>query len=108
VLPGVTVLGAGLTLTVGPLTTVVLGSVDERYAGIASGFNNAVARIAGLLAVALLPALSGLVGQLRVDFLAGVRHALWVSAALCALGGLCSLALVSDREARSERQMERK
>lgn len=99
VLPGVIVLGAGLTLTVGPLTTVVLGSVNERYAGIASGFNNAVARIAGLLAVALLPSLSGLIGRLGVDFLAGVRHALWVSAVLCAIGGLCSLALVSGREA---------
>lgn len=60
VLPGVVVLGLGLSLTVAPLTAAALGSVDERHAGIASGVNNAVARVAGLLAVAVLPLASGL------------------------------------------------
>jgi hypothetical protein len=60
VLPGVLLLGLGLSLTVAPLTAVALGSLDDRHAGIASGVNNAVARGAGLLAVAVLPLAAGL------------------------------------------------
>lgn len=62
VLPPVVILGLGLSLTVAPLTATALGSVDERHAGIASGVNNAVARAAGLLAVAILPLAAGLGG----------------------------------------------
>ena len=62
VLPSVVVLGLGLALTVAPLTATALGSVDARHAGIASGVNNAVARAAGLLAVAVLPLAAGLGG----------------------------------------------
>jgi hypothetical protein len=46
----------GLSLTVAPLTAAVLAGVDEHHAGIASGVNNAVARIAGLLAIAAIGA----------------------------------------------------
>jgi EmrB/QacA subfamily drug resistance transporter len=60
VLPAVTVFGLGLTLTVAPLTATVLASADVRHAGVASGVNNAIARAAGLLAVAGLPAVVGL------------------------------------------------
>jgi EmrB/QacA subfamily drug resistance transporter len=60
VLPAVLILGLGLSLTVAPLVATALGSVDERHAGVASGVNNAVARAAGLLAVAVLPLAAGL------------------------------------------------
>lgn len=53
-LPGMTVIAVGMTLAVGPLTAAVMGAVREGHTGVASGVNNAVARIAGLLAVALL------------------------------------------------------
>jgi EmrB/QacA subfamily drug resistance transporter len=60
VLPGVVIFGLGLSLTVAPLTATVLASASVRHAGVASGVNNAVARAAGLIAVAALPAAVGL------------------------------------------------
>jgi EmrB/QacA subfamily drug resistance transporter len=52
--PGIFLIGVGMGITVAPLTTAVMGSVSQNRAGIASGVNNAVARSAGVLAIAIL------------------------------------------------------
>jgi EmrB/QacA subfamily drug resistance transporter len=94
VLPAVVVLGLGLSLTVAPLTATVLGSADSRYAGTASGVNNAIARTGGLLAVAIIPVAAGLGGAGYADpmsFDAGFRTAMLISAGLLALGALLAL-----------------
>ena len=56
VLPGVTLLGLGLAVTVAPLTATALGAVAQDHAGIASGVNNAIARVASLVAIAVVGA----------------------------------------------------
>jgi len=58
-LPGVLVFGIGLSMTVAPLTSAILGSIDSKRAGIGSAINNAVARIAGLVAIACLALVVG-------------------------------------------------
>ncbi|MEK6277404.1 MAG: MFS transporter [Actinomycetota bacterium] len=74
VLPAILVFGLGLSATVAPLTATVLDSVEERHVGVASGINNAVARVAGLLAIAVLGAvIAGQFGSTLDNRLAGVR-----------------------------------
>ncbi|MCW2723620.1 MAG: major facilitator transporter [Frankiales bacterium] len=103
VLPGVLVFGLGLSATVAPLTVTVLSAASTRYAGVASGVNNAVARTAGLLAVAVLPVAAGLHGRDYLDpgaFAHGFRIAMLISSALLLLGGLIAAATISDDEVR--------
>jgi len=57
-LPAVVLIGIGMTLCVAPLTTVVMNAVDDTNAGVASGVNNTAARLAGVLAIALLTAVA--------------------------------------------------
>ena len=91
VLPGIAVLGLGLAATVAPLTTAVLAGAQERHAGVAAAVNTAVARLAGLLAVALLPLLAGIAAADAASLAAGFPRAMWICAAACAAGGLCAL-----------------
>ena len=65
--PPSSLFGLGLSLTVAPLTATVLAAAPDRHAGLASGVNNAVARAAGLLAVAALPLVAGLDGEAYAD-----------------------------------------
>ncbi|KUG55832.1 MFS transporter [Serinicoccus chungangensis] len=93
VLPGMVVFALGLALLVSPLTAAVLAAVADRYAGLASGINNAVARTGSLLAVAALPALVGLSGTDYADpvaFTGGYRWAMLICTALLAGGGVIS------------------
>ncbi|MFI2710419.1 MFS transporter [Micromonospora sp. NPDC018662] len=97
VLPGVALFGAGLTLVVAPLTTSVLGAVADRFAGVASGFNNAASRAGGLLAVAALPLLVGLSGtgyEQKGALADAYRGALAWCAGLLLVGALLAAVLI--------------
>ncbi len=87
VLPAVVVFGAGLVITVAPLTATVLAAVDDQHSGISSAINNAVARIASLLAIAVLPAVSGISDAPDGTLGAGYARAMWICAGLSAAGG---------------------
>jgi EmrB/QacA subfamily drug resistance transporter len=100
VLPAVLVLGLGLSLTVAPLTAAVLAAAENRHAGVASGVNNAVARTAGLLAVAVLPMVMGLSGDdyQRPEPLAhGFHTAMGWCAGLVTLSALIAWLGIRDR-----------
>lgn len=85
VVPGVVVIGVGLSITVAPLTSAVLGSIRANQAGIGSAINNAVSRVAGLITVALVGAIVG--GTLDVE---GFQRVMIVTAGLMVIGGVIS------------------
>jgi MFS family permease len=97
VLPAVLTFGAGLAITVAPLTATAMASVPMEHAGLASAVNNDVARTGSLIAVAVLPALAGISGTsyLHAHQLAGgFRTAVAIAAGACVAGGvLAALAI---------------
>jgi EmrB/QacA subfamily drug resistance transporter len=99
VLPGVLVFGLGLTLVATPVTATVLAAADERHSGIASGINNAVSRVAQLLAVAGLPLVAGISGDqfyVPADMTDGFHTAMAFAAGLAAAGGVIAWFTISD------------
>ncbi len=97
VLPAMVVFGTGMTLTVSPLTATVLDAAPDRFAGSASGVNNAVARAAGLLAVAIIPGIAGITGDAYANpavLDAGFRMSVLISAGLVVAAAVVSFALV--------------
>jgi EmrB/QacA subfamily drug resistance transporter len=118
-LPGILVFGVGLSATVAPLTNTVLGAVPQHHAGVASGVNNQVSRVAALLAIAALGAIVAAVfhAQPGVDdaeplsggspavvdaSVKAYRAGLEVGGALVMLGGVISLAGIVNPPKRAE------
>jgi MFS family permease len=103
VLPGLLIFSTGLVCLVAPLTSSVLAAAPDRFAGIASGINNALARTGSLLSVAALPAIVGIAGedyQRPALFTSGYQQALIICAVLLFAGGLVSF--VGLREAKQQ------
>ncbi len=109
VLPAVVVFAIGLTLVVAPVTATVLAAADARHAGIASGINNAVARVGGLLAVAVLPLVAGITGDAFYDkssMTHGFQVAMLAGAALAAAGGILAWLTISSEVLHDEPEPE--
>ncbi len=87
VLPAVVVFGLGMSITVAPLTAAILGAIDPSRSGIASAVNNAVSRVAGLIAVALASLIAG-AAVLDLD---GFHRVVLVTAVFFVAGGVVSL-----------------
>jgi EmrB/QacA subfamily drug resistance transporter len=85
-LPGILLFGLGLAITVAPLTSTILGAVDSRHSGVGSAINNAVSRIAGLVAIAATTLIVG--DSLDAE---GFTRAAIATAVLLFAGGLVSL-----------------
>jgi EmrB/QacA subfamily drug resistance transporter len=110
VLPAVVVFGVGLTLVVAPVTATVLAAVDSSHSGIASGVNNAVARVAGLLAVAVVPVLTGLTGDKFYEpshMTNGFHMGMMMCAALALIGAAVAWTTISSDVLHEEGDEER-
>ena len=92
ILPGVLLFGLGLSITVAPLTAAILGCIDPKHAGIASAINNAVSRIAGLIAIAVIALVTG--NSLDVE---GFHRGIWLMIILLTLGGLVSAIGITNK-----------
>ena len=93
ILPATLLVASGMGVCVAPLTTTVMASVDPGHVGTASGFNSAVARIAGLIATALLGFVFAQQGSSNA-FIAGFRLAVLVGAVSAAVAAGCAFLLI--------------
>lgn len=89
--PTILIMAIGMTIAVAPLTSSVLGSVEERHVAMASGFNSAVARTGGLIATALLGSVLASEGA---QLFGGFHAAMLVSAAVAAGGSVVALTIL--------------
>lgn len=100
VFPAAVVFGLGLAGLVAPVTATTLAAADERHSGIASGVNNAVSRVAQLLATAALPVAAGLTSHaadIPADvFASGFTRAMFITAGLTLLGAVIAWTKISD------------
>jgi EmrB/QacA subfamily drug resistance transporter len=85
IFPGVLMFGLGLSITVAPLTAAILGAIESKHAGVASAVNNAISRVAGLLAIAALGVIVG-----TTISLSGFHRGMVATAILLILGGVIS------------------
>jgi EmrB/QacA subfamily drug resistance transporter len=93
VFPAVLVFGLGLSLMVAPLTAAMLAAVENRHMGVGSAFNNMIARVGGLLAVAMLPFLGGARGH-TTPTNSQYGRALMIAAGFALAGGAIAFATI--------------
>jgi EmrB/QacA subfamily drug resistance transporter len=99
ILPAVVVFGLGLSSLVAPLTAAVLAAAPERDAGVASGVNNASARLAGLVSAAALPVAAGMGGLEKLSGLRltqGFARAMWICAGLALVAAVVTWLTLGD------------
>jgi MFS family permease len=97
VLPAILVMSLGMVCAVAPLTNAVLGAVDARHTGSASGFNSAIARTGGLIGTALL---GGVLGAKGEALMTGFHAAILACAIACAGASVCAFLLISGARQR--------
>ena len=102
ILPGLITMSFGMALTVAPLTTAVMNAVTNSFVGVASGLNNAISRIAGLLATSLLGLVLPNVSTDKSALLAGLIHASWVGCVLAIAAAITSFARIREDEVNAD------
>jgi len=98
ILPGVIIFGIGLSMMVAPLTSTVLGAIPEARAGIASAVNNAISRVAGLIAVAAI----GLVVGSSLSGVAEFQRGILAIAFLAFIGGIVSAVGIRNKKKKTD------
>ena len=100
VFPGVLVFALGLALTVAPLTSTVLHAGGDEHAGASAAINNTVARVAGLIAVAVIPAVAGISTSGAVSgtsFDDGFTRGMLIAAGVCIIGGVLAALTIRNQ-----------